>query len=249
MSNSPSRRSLRSLQSALRALLGCAALSATLGGCQVYDRPLLSEMASAINATLEPDVIVLATGDQLEVRFPYTPTWNQLVEVGTDGSASFMAIGRLIVAGMSPGNLRQTLTEAYGRVFENPELDVVVRSLGARNVYIMGEVHEPGELALDTDRRLTLVEALARAGGPRKESAYLAHTLLIRWNASTGQQLTWEIDARSEHWGGAEPLYLQIYDVIYVPNTPVDNVAIWIDNYIRRMIPFPYLLGTSSSSG
>jgi protein involved in polysaccharide export with SLBB domain len=119
---------------------------------------------------------------------------------------------------------------------------VVVKERAARKVYVMGEVDKPGEFELDPDRRLTLLDAVARAGGPLKASAYLAHTLLVRWSASTGKQLTWTIDAREQHWAGKEPVYLQPYDLVWIPNTPVDDVAIWVDNYIRRMIPFPYLI-------
>jgi protein involved in polysaccharide export with SLBB domain len=212
-----------------------------LAACETAGGPNLAEIAEHINATLEPSSVVLAPGDELDVRFAYSPTWNQEIVISPDGSASFLGIGRLIAAGMSPGKLHQTLTEAYSHVFDNPALDVALKSQAARNVYVMGEVHKPGELVLGGDRRLTLIEALARAGGPLKESAYLAHTLLIRWNASTGKQLSWKIDAREEHWTGSVPLYLQAYDVVYIPNTPVDEVAIWVDNYIRRMIPFPYL--------
>jgi polysaccharide export outer membrane protein len=185
---------------------------------------------------------VLGVGDQFEVRFASKPTWNQQVDIAPDGSASFLVIGRLIVAGMPLGKLSQTLTEAYARVVENPELDVALKTQGAHTIYVMGEVMKPGEFVLGTDRRLTLVEALARAGGPIKASAYLAHTVLVRWSASTGKQLAWTIDARQIYWEGSVPLLLQPYDVIYVPNTPVDDVAIWVDNYIRRMIPFPYLI-------
>jgi protein involved in polysaccharide export with SLBB domain len=201
----------------------------------------LMEITPEINATREPETVVLAVGDQLDVRFAYAPTWNQEVEIAPDGSAAFLGVGRLIAAGLSPGALNQSLSQAYARLFENPELSVSVKALGARNVYVMGDVNKPGEVVLGPDRRLTLVEALARAGGPIKETAFLSHTLLIRWSASKGEQLAWKIDARPENWIGAVPLYLQPYDVVYVPNSPVDEVAIWVDNYIRRMIPFPYL--------
>jgi protein involved in polysaccharide export with SLBB domain len=212
-----------------------------LSACNTSGGPNLARIASGVNATLDPATVVFGVGDQLEVRFASAPTWNQQVEITSDGSASFLAVGRLIVAGMSPGKLREALGEAYARVLENPEIDVVVKTLGARTVYVMGEVMKPGEFVLGSTRRLTLVEALARAGGPIKASAYLAHTLLVRWSPSTGKQIAWTIDARPEYWTGSVPLYLQPYDVIYVPNTPIDEVAIWIDNYIRRMIPFPYL--------
>jgi len=83
------------------------------------------------------------------------------------------------------------------------------------------------------------------AEGPRKETAYLAQLLLVRWNASTGQQISWVMDASEEYWTGAVPLYLQPYDIVFIPNTPIDDVDIWVDNYIRRIIPFPYVVSTS----
>jgi polysaccharide export outer membrane protein len=222
------------------------ALLFALAACQTSGGPNLAKIAETINSTLEPAAVVLGVGDQFEVRFASTPTWNQQVEIASDGSASFLVIGRLIVAGMSLGKLSQTLSEAYARVVENPELDVALKTQGAHTVYVMGEVMKPGEFVLGGDRRLTLVEALARAGGPIKASAYLAHTVLVRWSASTGKQLAWTIDARQQFWEGSVPLLLQPYDVVYVPNTPVDDVAIWVDNYIRRMIPFPYLIYPAS---
>jgi polysaccharide export outer membrane protein len=216
-----------------------------LGACQSAGGPPLSEIASQINSTLEPDTVVLAVGDTVEVRFPDAPTWNQTTDITTDGSASFMGIGRLIVAGMSLGQLKDALSDLYGSILVDHELDVVMKSFGARKVYVMGEVLEPGEFTLDPDRRLTLLDALARAGGPNKRSAYLAQTLLVRWDAGSREQVTWTINAREEHWNGSEPVFLQAYDLVYIPNTPIDEVGIWIDNYIRRMIPFPYLSAPS----
>jgi len=217
----------------------------SLGACESPGGPPLSEIAATVNATLEPNVIVFGVGDQIDVRFPYAPTWNQTVDVAADGSATFSGIGRLIVAGMSPSTLTQSLREAYSLVIDNPELDVVVKSLASRTIYVMGEVRHPGPLTLSADRRMTMLEALAAAEGPRKETAYLAQLLLVRWNASTGQQISWVMDASEEYWTGAVPLYLQPYDIVFIPNTPIDDVDIWVDNYIRRIIPFPYVVSTS----
>ena len=217
-----------------------------LGGCESPGGPPLTEIAEVVNATLEPSVVIFNVGDQIEVRFPYAPDWNQVVDVSPDGSASFVGIGRLVVGGKSPGTLKQSLREAYSLVLENPELEVIVRGLASRTVYVMGEVREPGAIQLFADRRMTLLEALAAADGPRKESAYLAQLLLVRWSASTGRQLAWVMDATEEHWAGSVPLYLQPYDVVFIPNTPIDDVDIWIDNYIRRVIPFPYIIAPSS---
>jgi hypothetical protein len=48
---------------------------------------------------------------------------------------------------------------------------------------------------------------------------------------------SWRIDAREDYWATAEPIYLQRHDLVFVPNTPIDNVDIWIDQYINKTIP------------
>ncbi|MHC5210627.1 MAG: polysaccharide biosynthesis/export family protein [Planctomycetota bacterium] len=212
-----------------------------LAACQTSGGPSLIEIAPTVNATLNPGEVVLGPGDQLQLRFPYSPTWDQEIVVAPDGSASFLSLGQLVVAGITLDALNTNLRDAYAHVLENSDVNVILMSVGARSIYVMGEVDDPGQYEIGPDQHMTLVEALAMAGGPLKESAYLAHTLLLRWDASDREQLSWKIDADPEYWTGSEPLYLQPYDVIYVPNTPIDSVGIWIDNYIRRLIPFPYL--------
>lgn len=227
--------------SAARSALAFA-LASLLCACQSAGGPPLSEIAAEINATLASDDRWLGVGDVLTVRFPHEPTWDQVVEIDSEGGATFLAVGTLRAAGETLADLSADLTRLYTGVFDDHDLSVVRTSRSPRTVHVMGEFPESGEFALTPDRRLTLLDAFARAGGPRKESAYLAQTLLVRWDASAQVQRVWTIDAREEHWKGAQPLYLQPYDFVYVPNTPVDDVAIWVDNFIRRMLPFPYIV-------
>jgi hypothetical protein len=112
--------------------------------------------------------------------------------------------------------------------------------LAVQTVSILGEVAEPGAIELETGRRLTLIEAIARAGGHEKETAYLASTVLVRWDPVHQEQLAWTIDARQRWWGKKKTIFLQPYDLVYVPNTPIDDVGIWVDNWIRRLIPIPF---------
>jgi protein involved in polysaccharide export with SLBB domain len=110
-------------------------------------------------------------------------------------------------------------------------------SLLAQSVTVIGEVEEPGALELVAGRRMTLVEAMARAGGYSKESAYLGSVVLVRWDPDSQRQLAWTIDARPRWWGKEKTVFLQPYDLLFVPNTPIDDAGIWIDNWIRRMLP------------
>lgn len=109
-----------------------------------------------------------------------------------------------------------------------------------RSVHVLGEVNEPGQIALEAGRRLTLVEAIARAGGHRPATAHTSSLVLVRWDRMKQQQLAWKIDARPKFWSSAKTVFLQPYDIVYIPNIPIDDLGFWVDNYIRRLIPIPF---------
>lgn len=213
-------------------------------GCATAQGPGLGAIAERVNATLEPAEGALAPGDRIEVKFANKLEWNHTVQVQNDGTAGFLSIDRQPVAGLLPAQLDEQLTKAYSEKLGNSDVSVLVEAIGNRSVSVLGEVLEPGEVVIPPGRHLTIMDAIARAGGHKKETAWMSSLLLIRWDAKTRKQLAWTIDARPEHWDDPETVLLQPYDVIFIPNTPVDIVAIWVDNYMRRMIPFPYLIPT-----
>lgn len=227
------------------ALLASLALlaPALCGGCAINPPgAALPLIAEEINATRSEDLLVaLAPGDRLQVRFDQRSEWIHEVTVRADGQASFQSIGEVQAAGLSIPQLREKLTVLYAQIFQNPVVTVNVIAPAERSVVVTGEVQSPGPIALGTGR-LTLVEALARAGGHKTDSARLDNTLLVRWLPQEGRQIAWRIDAGTEHWGTPDPILLQPHDIIFVPNTPVVKVNIWVDRYIRQMIPIPTLI-------
>jgi len=117
---------------------------------------------------------------------------------------------------------------------------IVGTDITPRSVHVLGEVAEPGQIPIEAGRRLTLVEAIARAGGHRTATAYTSSLVLVRWDRLKQQQLAWQIDARPKYWSSPKTIFLQPYDIVYVPNLPIDDLGHWVDNYIRRLIPVPF---------
>lgn len=210
-----------------------------LAGCAARGRSL-REVALEVNATLEPGPTVLLPGDSIQVVFPEQPDYTHTALVRPDGGASFSWIGEQAIGGLAVQEAEARLRAAYTELFPHLQVAVTATLLAPRHVYVMGEVHRPGEFPVTG--RLTLIEALGLAGGPLKETALLENTLLVRWSPSERRQHSWRIDAKVDHWGESTPLLLQPHDVVFVPNTPIDDVNIWVDQYIRRMLPFPYII-------
>ena len=111
---------------------------------------------SAADYVIGPqDVLTIQVFDQADLGGKYT--------VETDGTFSFPLVGRVKAGGMTlrgfEGELRQKLADGY---FRNPQVTVGVETYRSQRVFVMGEVRNPGPVALTGG--MTLIEALARAG-------------------------------------------------------------------------------------
>jgi protein involved in polysaccharide export with SLBB domain len=226
-------------------VLTLVALPWIAGGCSIYPGEPMPEIAPKINQTLRADSGVLVPGDILDVRFgdlvPDNKQWDHEVLVRPDGAAAFLGIGDRPVSGLTLESVRASLSAEYQKLLGLRSADrfsVLLKVKVPRTVSVIGEVKTPGMQTLD-GARMTLTEAIGKAGGPLKATARLDNVLLVRWDPETRRQIAWRIDAEIENWSSPEPIYLQPFDVVFIPNTPIDKLDIWVDQYIRQLIPVP----------
>lgn len=224
------------LRSKLLAALALTVAAAS-SGCAY---PRLSEIAPKINATICGEAFIVV-GDVIKLTFPQRPEWNHDSPVRSDGNATFPFLGDLQVVGLSMKALDEKLAAAYSTQSEIGVRRIVVDLAQAapREVAIIGEVNNPGAVAFGNGN-MTLIEAIARAGGPVKGCALLEETLLIRWNCKEQRQETWRLDASIDQWQDGPPLLMQPHDVVFVPNNAIDRVNVWVDKYIRQNLPMPF---------
>lgn len=223
-----------------RFLVGLALLAA-LGSCSTTPagKPI-PDIAREVNATLDRALLRLQPGDKLSVRFTDYPDWDHETFVLPDGTASFLSLDNMPVVGLTLEDLDDELSEAYAKILTRQELTVLLTRTAVRQIYVLGEVQKAGSFPMPDDA-LNLIQALGLAGGAIRDTASLDHMLLVRWRPDEQLVISWTIDASPEHWNSPEAIILQPHDVIYVPAQPVVHVNDWIDRYIRRNIPFPYL--------
>lgn len=214
---------------------------ATLAACSTPQGPPLHELAEQINGTLYQGLDRLSPGDEFDVKFRFAIEYDQSLVVQGDGQCSFLGLGFEQVAGLLPSELQEQLQERYSAMLEGQDasLSVIVTSQAVDRVYVMGEVRSPGARDLPVDRELTFLQALALGGGPDKATSWMSNVLLVRMNPETQRQDSWIIDARQQHWGQAETIILQEYDVIYVPNTRIDQIGIALNQWVWGLLPFP----------
>jgi polysaccharide export outer membrane protein len=200
----------------------------------------LPELVPLINSTGTVSGSVLLPGDQLEIQFTENEEWNHETRVRWDGKASFLHLTDLLVAGLTVEQLDEKLTRAYAETIRQYELTVFLREHGGRMVAVLGAVGSPGMFPIPGGR-FTMLDALSVAGGVDEAKANFKDILFVRWLPQEERKQAWHIDARPEYWAETELILIQPNDLIYVPMKAIVHVNIWLDQYIRQLIPFPYL--------
>ena len=188
-----------------------------------------------VGPTLSSEYII-QPGDELDIKFFYNPNLNESITVRPDGRISLQLVGETIAAGQTPLGLTKLLTKGYDKELKNPEITVIVRSFGSR-IYIDGEVKKPGELELMGP--LTVMQAISRAEG-RTEKAWEEAIVIRRIKGKPPLVIEVNIDAVLNGNDFGQDIGLVPFDIVYVPRSPIADVNVWVDQYIRRNIPINF---------
>lgn len=202
---------------------------------------LLAPAAHAIRQTPEPtspEQYQIQIGDQLDIKFFYNPTLNEQVIVRPDGRISLQLIQEVAAAGLTPASLTKELTERYAADLKDPQVTVIVRGFGAQRVFVDGEVGKPGMVPILTST--TALQAIAQAGG-LKDSARQSEVIIIRRSEAANAE-AFRIDLRKAQHGSdlTQDVRLVPFDIVFVPRARIANVNLWVDQYVRKNVPFPF---------
>lgn len=214
----------------------------TLAGCaSVVSHPVTVDTLPASESRVDKQDYLeknylIAPGNLLGIKFFHTPDLNEEVAVRPDGKISLQLIHDIMAAGLTPEQLTAKLKKAYRRQLRNPEIAVIVRSL-ANQVYVDGEVGNPGMLTLEGPT--TVMQAIASAGGITDRSK-MKEVIVIRRRPEKTIVITANLDAVIRGKDTRQDISLLPSDIVYVPLTPIANVNVWVDQYIRKNIPLPF---------
>jgi len=212
-----------------RALVSLAIAALALGCAKPHAAP--PPPREVLEYQLEP-------GDLLELKVYGAPELDQEVQVRPDGRISFSPAGEFEAAGRTPAALDATITSALAKEFPNPELTVFVKKFVNQNVYVGGEVDKAGIVPIQD--HMTALMAVVRAGGPL-DTAQMSNIVVLR-NGEGGREVH-TVDARQVIAGESPDLVLAPYDVVYVPRSIISRVDIFVDQYVRRVLPFTLIGG------
>ncbi len=167
---------------------------------------------SAVGAPGGQETYILGPGDAIEIHVFGEPDLSGTVTIKPDGTISLPLIGEVKAAEKTTSQLSAQLIKLYSKYLKSPSISVVVRQFRVDRIYILGQVHRPGEYQLRPG--VSLLELVASAGGPTNR-ADLAKAVIIRGKTETIPVNFLEVFTKNQNLD----VKLLPGDVLFLPET------------------------------
>jgi protein involved in polysaccharide export with SLBB domain len=177
----------------------------------------------------------LSAGDVIEIKFFYNSELNETVQIRPDGHISMPLIGDVDLNGKTVEQTTTYLDKTYQKYLKTPSITLQVKSYASQKVYVGGEVPRPGAISLAS--KLTVMDALMEAGGPRHTGNNSTVVLLRKNERGTASIYKVSLKTKGKEPSPASTTVLVPFDVVLVPETRVARVDRWVDQNLRQMVP------------
>ncbi|RON53874.1 polysaccharide biosynthesis/export family protein [Pseudomonas frederiksbergensis] len=143
------------------------------------------------------------------------------ITVGTDGYASFPEIGSVPLQGMTVNQLETFLNKRYASLPGRMTVDVLLKSTAGNEIYVLGEVGQPGSYPIR--RPVSVLEALTLARGANVK-ARLDSVVIMRRNGNQVKAVRYDVE-KALSGDASQIAYLQPDDMLYVPKTKLASAG------------------------
>ncbi|HEY0945338.1 MAG TPA: polysaccharide biosynthesis/export family protein [Opitutaceae bacterium] len=160
---------------------------------------------------------LLQPSDLLKVQIFQEPELEREVRVSQEYTITLPLIGTVDLRGKSLRQAEEVVRTLYDRDFlVNPQINIIVMQYAARTVNVLGSVNSPGAVPFPQEQPLSLLDAIARAGGfsrlADRRRVKLTRTL------PDGRSETYIVNADEVIEGNSSKAWmLNVNDVVFVP--------------------------------
>jgi protein involved in polysaccharide export with SLBB domain len=177
-------------------------------------------------------------GDQLRIDVRTAPELSADLTIGPDGRITLPTFGPVMVAGLSNDGVQKLVQDVYGRELIDPSLTVTTLELGSQQIFVGGEVENPGVFVLPGE--INPFQAIVLAGGVTDDGRK-TQVVVMRRDPQAGV-LTRVINLRSELAKATfdEIGPLQRFDVVYVTRKAISDENLFVRQFIRDALPVDF---------
>jgi protein involved in polysaccharide export with SLBB domain len=187
----------------------------------------------------------IGSGDELALHFVVNPDLNAAVVVGPDGRGVLPLVGPVKLAGMTVEEADQAMTAAYGAVLRNPQVEALVTAYGASQIYVGGEVKDPGVKMIKG--QIGVTQAVLAAGG-FTDTARGGQVVVLRQGPNDSRPRMRIVDVRGALQGkDRRGVMLMPGDVVFVPKSSIAELDIFMKQHLADLLPFSLSYGIGSN--
>jgi polysaccharide biosynthesis/export protein len=136
-----------------------AGMAAQTADVTKVDKPTAT--APAPEASSDSDYVIGAD-DMLRISVWKEPDLSETLPVRPDGKISMPLLNDVSAAGLTPLQLKDSITEKLKKFIADPRVTVVVQTMASRRIFVSGEVVHTGPMVLLP--HMTMLQALSQAG-------------------------------------------------------------------------------------
>lgn len=164
----------------------------------------------------------LQPNDVLEIKYRYTPEYNQEVTVEPDNFVNLNLVGDMKAGGLTLDEFRAQVLEHVSARLREPELNVVLKSFEKQFIIVGGEVAKPGKFEYHDS--LTAIQAVTLAGGFTRDSKHSQILMLRKVDDQTAETRLLNLKSLLETHKLEEDITLKPGDFIYVPQNRISKI-------------------------
>jgi polysaccharide export outer membrane protein len=207
-----------------------AGLLLTTANVAAADAPALNSASPAISKRAPwQERFTLGPGDVLTFSlFDTNETTKAQLTIGPDGRLSYLEAENVMASGLTVDELRAKVDEELGKYYKNPHAIITPVEYRSKKYVVMGAVAKGGVYPMD--RPLTLIEAVARAGGLETgvyqagavELADLSRSFLSR----QGQRVSVDFEKLFQRGDISQNIPLEPNDYLYLALSSANEIYV-----------------------
>ena len=176
--------------------------------------------AAIVRTEEEQGDSLLKADDVIKVQVFQEDDINKQAEnltISKENAITLPLIGMVNLKDLTARQAEEKIRALYEKDFiVNPHVTVTIIKHADRSVNVIGAVNNPGRIPFPPDRTLTILDAIALAGGPNRLAKMKAVTLTRKNGEGRPDTTTHDVEAVFKR-GGRDSVTLQKDDSIFVP--------------------------------
>ena len=198
----------------------------------------LNKWLAAVDVVVPPTTYRVDPPDELRIVAPAVKELNDSkVRIRSDGKITLNLLGDVYVAGLSPSEIAEELTQRLSKFYNKETLyvSVEVTDFQSKKYYVFGQVDRPG--VKPYTGRDTLIKVIAEAA--LNDDAWPQKVVLIRpsEDPNVRQKVTIDLKQMYKEGKAAQNYLVEEGDLVYVPPSPLAEFRIQFTKLMAPITP------------